>query len=175
MSGAEHNGGATRHRHDRGRLRVVRVLPVTGAHAELGRRVAAVIAARVRGRTRKLFAALVHLTAEQFVAPVAGTYGSIRNTLVHALSAEWGLLDRCGGPESHCALSAVLGPCCAREGTCSGEEEEAIASRCKSLRRYKSSHKLASKDDDTPKVYKREEVLGVPRSEEHTFELQSRQ
>lgn len=30
---------------------------------------------------------------------VAGSYGSVRNTLVHVLSAEWGRLDRCGGPE----------------------------------------------------------------------------
>jgi len=38
------------------------------------------------------------LTPEQFAQPVAGSYGSIRNTLVHVMSAEWGWLDRCGGP-----------------------------------------------------------------------------
>jgi uncharacterized damage-inducible protein DinB len=38
------------------------------------------------------------LTPEQFVRPVAGSYGSIRNTMVHVLSAEAGWLDRCGGP-----------------------------------------------------------------------------
>lgn len=37
------------------------------------------------------------LTPEQFTQSVAGSYGSIRNTLVHTLSAEWGWLDRCGG------------------------------------------------------------------------------
>jgi uncharacterized damage-inducible protein DinB len=46
---------------------------------------------------RKLFAALSQLTAEQFTQPVLGSYGSVRNTLVHMLSAEWGWLDRCGG------------------------------------------------------------------------------
>ncbi|MGE0884312.1 MAG: DinB family protein [Blastocatellales bacterium] len=48
---------------------------------------------------RKLLQAISQLTPEQFTQTVAGSYGSIRNTLVHALSAEWGWLDRCGGPE----------------------------------------------------------------------------
>ena len=47
----------------------------------------------------KLFQLITQLTPEQFALPVGGSYGSIRNTLVHALSAEWGWLDRCGGPE----------------------------------------------------------------------------
>jgi uncharacterized damage-inducible protein DinB len=47
---------------------------------------------------KRLFQAISRLTPEQFAQPVAGSYGSIRNTLVHALSAEWGWLDRCGGP-----------------------------------------------------------------------------
>jgi len=46
---------------------------------------------------KKLFAVSSQLTPEQFTQPVAGSYGSIRNTLVHALSTEWGWLDRCGG------------------------------------------------------------------------------
>lgn len=46
-----------------------------------------------------LFQSLSQLTREEFTQPVAGSYGSIRNTMVHALSAEWGWLDRCGGPE----------------------------------------------------------------------------
>ena len=46
---------------------------------------------------RKLFAVLTDLTDEQFTEVVAGGYGSVRNTLVHVLSAEWGWLDRCGG------------------------------------------------------------------------------
>ena len=46
---------------------------------------------------RKLFEAVSQLTPEEFTRTVAGSYGSIRNTLVHTLSAEWGWLDRCGG------------------------------------------------------------------------------
>jgi uncharacterized damage-inducible protein DinB len=48
---------------------------------------------------RKLFAVVKQLTPEQFTQDVAGSYGSVRNTLVHVLSAEWGWLDRCGGPK----------------------------------------------------------------------------
>jgi uncharacterized damage-inducible protein DinB len=46
---------------------------------------------------RRLFQVVGELTPEQFTQTVAGSYGSIRNTLVHTLSAEWGWLDRCGG------------------------------------------------------------------------------
>jgi uncharacterized damage-inducible protein DinB len=46
---------------------------------------------------KKLLAVLTELTTEQFTRAVAGSYGSVRNTLVHVLSAEWGWLDRCGG------------------------------------------------------------------------------
>jgi uncharacterized damage-inducible protein DinB len=46
----------------------------------------------------RLFAVISRLTPEQFTQSVAGSYGSIRNTMVHVLSAEWGWLDRCGGP-----------------------------------------------------------------------------
>lgn len=46
----------------------------------------------------KLFAAIDQLTPQQFTQSVAGSYGSVRNTLVHIVSAEWGWLDRCGGP-----------------------------------------------------------------------------
>jgi uncharacterized damage-inducible protein DinB len=46
---------------------------------------------------RKLFQALSPLTPEQFTQTVTGSYGSIRHTMVHMLSAEWGWLDRCGG------------------------------------------------------------------------------
>ena len=53
---------------------------------------------------RKLFDVISHLTPEQFTQAVAGSYGSIRNTMVHVLSAEWGWLSRCGGPERGPAL-----------------------------------------------------------------------
>jgi len=46
----------------------------------------------------RMFAAIAQLPPEDFTRSVAGSYGSIRNTLVHTLSAEWGWLDRCGGP-----------------------------------------------------------------------------
>jgi uncharacterized damage-inducible protein DinB len=45
----------------------------------------------------RLLGAVSQLTPEQFTQSVAGSYGSVRNTLVHVLSAEWGWLDRCGG------------------------------------------------------------------------------
>ena len=48
---------------------------------------------------KKLFDVIAQLTPEQFTRHVGGSYGSIRNTLVHILSAEWGWLSRCGGPE----------------------------------------------------------------------------
>jgi uncharacterized damage-inducible protein DinB len=47
---------------------------------------------------QKFFGVLSQLSPEQFTQRVAGSYESIRNTLVHVLSAEWGWLDRCGGP-----------------------------------------------------------------------------
>jgi uncharacterized damage-inducible protein DinB len=48
---------------------------------------------------RKLFSVIAPLTTEQFTRRVAGSYGSIRDTMVHVLSAEAGWLDRCGGPK----------------------------------------------------------------------------
>jgi uncharacterized damage-inducible protein DinB len=47
----------------------------------------------------KLFEPLSRLTTEEFVRPVAGSFASLRNTLVHMMSAEGGWLDRCGGPK----------------------------------------------------------------------------
>lgn len=55
---------------------------------------------------RHLFDVLSQLSDEQFVTPVAGSYGSVRNTLVHVMSAEWGWVDRCGGPSRGPALKA---------------------------------------------------------------------
>ena len=54
----------------------------------------------------QLLAVVSELTPEQFTRTVAGSYGSVRNTLVHMLSAEWGWLDRCGGHERGAALKA---------------------------------------------------------------------
>ena len=47
---------------------------------------------------QRLFAVLTTLTPDEFTRPVAGNHGSVRHTLVHMLSAEWGWLERCGGP-----------------------------------------------------------------------------
>src|SRR3954454_2304390 len=55
---------------------------------------------------RKLFAVIEHITPQQFTRDVAGSYGSIRNTLVHMMSADWGWIDRCGGPHRGNALKA---------------------------------------------------------------------
>lgn len=46
---------------------------------------------------RHLFQVMEAFSSEEFTLDVAGSYGSLRNTLVHMLSAEWGWLDRCGG------------------------------------------------------------------------------
>ena len=46
------------------------------------------------------------MTTEQFTRQVAGSYRSIRNTMVHMLSAEWGWLERCGGAVRGPALDA---------------------------------------------------------------------
>jgi uncharacterized damage-inducible protein DinB len=45
---------------------------------------------------RKLVPVIAQLTPEQFTRNVAGSYGSVRNTLVHIMSAE-GAADRRGG------------------------------------------------------------------------------
>ena len=55
----------------------------------------------------KLFDVISQLTPEQFAQPVAGSYGSIRNTLAHILSSEAGWLSRCGGPERGPSLVTV--------------------------------------------------------------------
>ena len=55
---------------------------------------------------RKIFGVASQLTPEQFTQSVAGSYGSVRNTMVHILSAEWGWLDRCGGPQRGAPLKA---------------------------------------------------------------------
>jgi uncharacterized damage-inducible protein DinB len=54
---------------------------------------------------RKLFDSICQLTPEQFTRTVDGSHGSIRNTMVHMLSAAWGWLERCGGPKRGAALS----------------------------------------------------------------------
>jgi uncharacterized damage-inducible protein DinB len=55
---------------------------------------------------RKLLTVIAQLTQDEFTRTVAGSYGSVRNTMVHVLSAEWGWLDRCGGTQRGPALKA---------------------------------------------------------------------
>jgi len=52
----------------------------------------------------KLFPIIEQLTPEQFTQFIDSHHGSIRNTIVHMISAEWGWLDRCGGPPRGPAL-----------------------------------------------------------------------
>ncbi len=59
---------------------------------------------------RRLFSAISRLAPEQFTQSVGGSYESVRNTLVHILSAEWGWLDRCGGPKRGPRLDAAAYP-----------------------------------------------------------------
>src|ERR1043166_10141001 len=54
----------------------------------------------------KLMAVISQPTSEKFQRSVAGSLGSIRNTLVHVMSAEWGWIDRCGGSARGPALKA---------------------------------------------------------------------
>jgi uncharacterized damage-inducible protein DinB len=53
---------------------------------------------------KRLLQVISQLTEGQFAQAVAGAHGSIRNTLVHVLSAEWGWLGRCGGHQRGPAL-----------------------------------------------------------------------
>jgi uncharacterized damage-inducible protein DinB len=46
------------------------------------------------------------LSADDFGRRVAGSLGSVRNTLVHMMSAEGGWLERAGGPKRGAALNA---------------------------------------------------------------------
>ena len=48
---------------------------------------------------RQLLLVVSQLSPDEFTQQVAGSFGSVRNTLVHMLSAEGGCLDRCGGPK----------------------------------------------------------------------------
>lgn len=56
--------------------------------------------------TKKVLAVVSELSQEEFTKEVAGGYGSIRNTLVHIMSTEWGWLSRCGGHQRESSLKA---------------------------------------------------------------------
>ena len=46
---------------------------------------------------KRLFQVIARLSPDEYTRSVAGSYGSIRTTMVHVMSAEWGWLERCGG------------------------------------------------------------------------------
>lgn len=46
----------------------------------------------------RLMATLERLSEDEFTRTIGGGHDSIRRTLVHIMSAEWGWLGRCGGP-----------------------------------------------------------------------------
>jgi len=52
-----------------------------------------------RWANARLMSVSERLTPEEFTREIGGGKGSVRNTLVHILSAESGWLARCGGPE----------------------------------------------------------------------------
>jgi uncharacterized damage-inducible protein DinB len=56
---------------------------------------------------RKILDVVARLTPDEFTQTVGGSYGSIRNTLVHTMSAEAGWLERCGGPKRGPKLNAT--------------------------------------------------------------------
>jgi len=85
----------------------------------------------------KVLDALSQLTTEQFTQPVSGSYGSVRNTLVHMLSAEWGWIDRCGGTPRGAALDASDYPTVA-----------SVFDRCKQVEGYVREFLSALRDED---------------------------
>jgi uncharacterized damage-inducible protein DinB len=48
---------------------------------------------------QRLLKVIEGLAPDEFTRNLGGPFESIRTTLVHMLSAEWGWLGRCGGPE----------------------------------------------------------------------------
>lgn len=64
----------------------------------------------------KLFDVISQLTPAEYTKAVAGSYGSIRNTMVHVVSTEWGWLSRCGGrkrtgrlhPEDYATVESLI-------------------------------------------------------------------
>ncbi|GAB5537811.1 MAG: DinB family protein [Rubricoccaceae bacterium] len=84
----------------------------------------------------RLFRAMADLSDEAFTRTVAGSYGSIRNTLVHVMSTEWGWTSRCGGPPRPAKLNAEEFPTL-----------ESVASTWKTIEGHVQSF-LSTLDDD---------------------------
>jgi len=105
---------------------------------------------------RKLFDVVSQLTPEQFVQPVAGSYGSVRNTLVHMLSAEWGWLARCGGPQRGDALKPDDYP-----------TFDAVTSEWAKVERYMRQFLSELKDEDLQRVVE----FVLPQTQKHSMFL----
>jgi uncharacterized damage-inducible protein DinB len=54
---------------------------------------------------QKLMETVCQLEADQYTEPLPLGKGCVRDTMVHMLSAEWGWLDRCGGPKRGAPLN----------------------------------------------------------------------
>src|SRR6266513_1492355 len=123
----------------------------------------------------RLFAVLAQLTADEFTRPVLGSHESIRSTLVHALSAEWGWLDRCGGQ--------VRGP---KLDPDDYPTVESVSDAWHRVEGYVREFLSRLNDDDltrgveftlgssAPRSIALGDLMQHARSEEHTSELQSR-
>ncbi len=59
---------------------------------------------------KRILSVVSQLTPEEFTRHVAGGHGSIRNTMFHVLSTEWGWLSRCGGHSRGTRLNAEYYP-----------------------------------------------------------------
>ena len=86
---------------------------------------------------KKLLPVISQLAPEQFTRDVAGSYGSIRNTLVHVVSAEWGWLDRCGGRERGPRLNPADYP-----------TVESLVATCNNVELYVREFLSTLEDDD---------------------------
>lgn len=100
---------------------------------------------------RKLFDVIAKLSPEELTRQAGGSYGSVRNTLVHALSAEWGWLERCGGRPRGPALKADDYP-----------TFESLRTKWAEVERYVREFLSTLKDEDLERVV--EFALGELRS-----------
>jgi len=105
----------------------------------------------------RLFRILLELTSDEFTRDVAVGYGSVRNTLVHAMSAEWGWLDRCGGH----ARGPALKPADYPSPTVLAEAWRVVESHVRSFLSGLTDADLARTVEFTnPRGEKRQVVLG---------------
>ncbi len=85
----------------------------------------------------KLFRVILQLTPAEFTQPVAGSYGSVRTTMAHIMSAEWAWLDRCGGTPRESEVNPADFP-----------TAESLISRWNDVERYVRSFLSQLQDED---------------------------